>query len=99
MHREALHALLVEHLGLVPEPVASPVSRSYFHERVEWHPSCSTRVIRVLFDPRGQAFNVQLCVSSDNNHTVLMPTPFSESQLRAAVAQEIERLQARWRFR
>jgi hypothetical protein len=99
MNHEALHTLLVEGLGLLPEPVHNPVSRTYFYGRVEWHPSRSTRLVRVLFDPHGHVSNVQLYVSSDNNNTVLLAVPCSEGALRAAVAQEIDKLKVRIEIR
>lgn len=95
MDRDTLHACLVHTLGLVPDPVANPVARSYFHQRVDWHPQRSTRVFRLVLDAQGAPQALQLCASSDNNNTVLAHPPFSEVRLQALADQEITRLQAR----
>lgn len=90
MNRAALHDLLVNTLGLVPEPVANAVSCTYFYEEVQWHPLHTTRVLRVIFDVHGEAMRIQLCASSDNNNTVLVAQPFSAPLLVALVAQEVQ---------
>lgn len=94
MTREELHALLVTTFGLVPEPVANPVSRTYFYQEVEWHPRRSTRVLRVLFGADGEPARIQLCASSDNNNAVLIAGPFSAQVLAERVLQEIKRVEA-----
>lgn len=73
----------------MPEPVSNNVSRTYFHGFVEWHPQRSTRVIRVLYDSSGEPSSLQLCESSDNNHTVLIGQPFDRQVLIEAVRTEI----------
>lgn len=95
MNREALHGLLVNTLGLVPQPLANAVSCTYFHQKVEWHPARSTRVFRVLFDAGGEPDRIQLCASSDNNNTVLIGRPFSAQALTELAVQEIRRIEAR----
>lgn len=95
MNRQELHALLRDTAGLVPEPVDNPVARSYFFQRVEWHPQRSTRVFRVLFDSAGEPARIQLCASSDNNNTVLLAQPFSTEQLLDLARQEVALIQTR----
>jgi hypothetical protein len=95
MDRQTLHGLLVDGLGLVPEPVDNPVSRSYFHQRIEWHPRHSTRIFRVLFDAAGEPARIQLCASSDNNNTVLIAQPFDPEHLIGLARQEVALLTAR----
>ncbi len=87
--------MLLDAAGLVPEPADNPVARSYFFQRVEWHPLRSTRVFRVLFDTAGQPARIQLCASSDNNNTVLIAQPFSREQLLGLAQQEVALIKAR----
>ena len=95
MTRDELHEMLVTTFGLVPEPLANNVSRTYFHKAVIWHPQRSTRVFRVLFDARGEPARIQLCASSDNNNTVLVARPFSAHLLQELVAQQVQIIEAR----
>lgn len=95
MNRQELHAVLLDVAGLVPEPVDNPVSRSYFYQRVEWHPLRNTRVFRVLFDTVGEPARIQLCASSDNNNTVLIAQPFGQEHLIDLAHQEVALIKAR----
>jgi hypothetical protein len=95
MNRMALHELLVNTFGLIPEPVVNNVSRTYFYREVDWHPTRSTRVFRVLFDTEGEPSRIQLCASSDNNNAVLLVAPFCKDALGQLAAQEIAQIQAR----
>ncbi len=95
MNRDELHESLVSTLGLVPEPVGNSVSRTYFYERVEWHPMRSTRVFRVIFGANGEANRIQLCASSDNNNTVLIAPPFGTQTLADLATKEIALIQRR----
>jgi hypothetical protein len=95
MNRQELHALLQDTAGLVPEPVDNPIARSYFFQRVEWHPQRSTRVFRVLFDSAGEPARIQLCASSDNNNTVVLAQPFSTEQLLDLARQEVALIKTR----
>ena len=96
MNRQELHAVLLHAARLVPEPIDNHVSRSYFYQRVEWHPQRSTRVFRVLFDTAGEPARIQLCASSDNNNTVLIEQPFSRAQMLGLVRQEVALVTARF---
>lgn len=95
MNALALHAHLTGPLGLIADPVANHVARTYFHGCIEWHPGRSTRVFRVLFGADGEPASLQLCASSDNNNCVLVQAPFSPQQLAELAAQEIALIQAR----
>ena len=95
MNRQELHAVLLDAAGLVPEPIDNHVSRSYFYQRVEWHPQRSTRVFRVLFDTAGEPARIQLCASSDNNNTVLIEQPFGKEHLTDLAQQEVAQIKAR----
>jgi len=90
-----LHALLTGPAGLVPEPADNRIARTYFHERVEWHPGRSTRVLRVIYGAQGEPERIQRCVSSDNNNAVLLSGPFVKRQVLDAAAQEVASLLAR----
>lgn len=87
-----LHALLTAQLGLVPE---RGNACSYFWQRVAWHPASTTRVARVHFDETQTVTQIRLCVSSDNNNSVFLPSPFEVRRLRAAIAGEIALLRQR----
>jgi hypothetical protein len=95
MSGKELHSLLTETLGLLLDPVGNGISKTYFYQAIEWHPQRSTRVCRVLFESNGDVGRVQLCVSSDNNNTVLIGPPFVGASLVKMVAAEIEIIQAR----
>ena len=95
MNRQALHTLLAHTLGLVPEPTENAVSRTYFHQRVEWHPHQSTRVFRVLYGPDGEPSRIQLCASSDNNNSVLIQAPFHAQVLIDLANQEVALIESR----
>jgi hypothetical protein len=95
MNSSELHEMLTASLKLVPEPVANSVSRTYFYERVEWNPRQSTRIFRVMIDGNGGISGIQLCASSDNNNTELLPPPFDEHVLVEAAAKEIGKVKAR----
>lgn len=94
MDAQDLHDLLTGRLGLIPQATESAVSRSYFHQRVEWHPGRCTRVFRVLFAPNGEPAQIQLCASSDNNNSVLIQRPFDAQRLADLAAQEIGLIEA-----
>jgi hypothetical protein len=95
MNEHELHTLLTGQLGLVPQPVGNHVSRTYFYQRVEWHPSRSTRVLRVLYGEPGEVSRIQLCVSSDNNNTALIAPPFDARLLTKLVSSELDMLKER----
>ena len=95
MDKQELHDLFVGPLGLVPQATENNISRTYFHERVEWHPFLSTRVFRVLFEPDGELSRIQLCASSDNNNSVLIQGPFQKQMLMELAAAEIAIIEAR----
>ncbi|TFV90889.1 hypothetical protein E4K72_20670 [Oxalobacteraceae bacterium OM1] len=91
----ALRRLLETEFALVSEPVERGSSTTYFHRTVCWHPARSTRVLRVHRDARGEPVSMQLCVSSDNNNSVLLKSPLSETTVRQHVATEIAMLALR----
>jgi hypothetical protein len=92
---EALHAWLTADCGLVAEPAHGGSWRTYFAGRVERHPARSTRVAKVLLDHAGLPFAVQLCVSSDNNNSVMLHAPFRSDALEVAVEEQRRQLAAR----
>jgi hypothetical protein len=95
MNQNELHEFLTGSLSLVPEPVANQVARTYFYQRVEWHPRHSTRVFRVIFGANGQISRIQLCATSDNNNTALISPPFDARQLTLLANIEIAKLNER----
>jgi len=88
--------LLAHDFGLVKDPREWGSGQTYFFERVQWNPSESTRVVRVLRDASGNVMSMQLCLSSDNNNSVLMHSPFEKDAVRKAVAGEIAALK-KWK--
>lgn len=90
-----LRRLLETEFALVSDPAERGSSTTYFHRTVCWHPARSTRVLRVHRDAHGEPVSMQLCVSSDNNNSVLLKAPLSEAVLRRCVAAEIALLGAR----
>lgn len=95
MNQAELHELLTSSLKLVPEPTANQVSRTYFYNRVEWHPRLSTRVFRVIFGANGEVSRIQLCASSDNNNTALISPPFDKQALTQFANTEINKIKER----
>ena len=95
MNQAELHHLLTRSLGLVPEPTVNQVSRTYFYQRVEWHPRLSTRVFRVIFGIKGEVCRIQLCASSDNNNTALISPPLDEHAIIQFANTEISKVKER----
>ena len=86
---EELHDFLTREMSLVAEPEHSGSWRTYFFKEIVWHPSRTTRTVKVLFDGLGMPFKIQLCVSSDNNNSVFVAGPFEREGLRGMVEREI----------
>lgn len=95
MNANELHEFLTGSLNLVAEPGANQVARTYFYQRVEWHPRHSTRVFRVIFSANGDVSRIQLCATSDNNNTALVSPPFDAQQLITLANVEITKLNER----
>lgn len=89
---DELHQCLTREFGLVAEAPHGGSWRTYFSGRVEWHPSRSTRTVKVLLDAAGMPWKIQLCVSSDNNNSVFLAAPFEHQALKQAVDGEIRQL-------
>jgi hypothetical protein len=87
-----LHQCLTREFGLVAEAPHGGSWRTYFFGRVEWHPSRSTRTVKVLLDAAGRPWKIQLCVSSDNNNSVFLAAPFGHPALKQAIDGEIRQL-------
>lgn len=84
-----LHQCLTREFGLVAEAPHGGSWRTYFWKRVEWHPSRSTRTVKVLLDAAGRPWKIQLCASSDNNNSVFLAAPFGHLALKQAIDAEI----------
>jgi hypothetical protein len=84
-----LHQCLTREFGLVAEAPHGGSWRTYFWGRVEWHPSRSTRTLKVLLDAAGRPWKIQLCVSSDNNNSVFLTAPFGQDALKQAIDEEV----------
>lgn len=95
MRRTELDQLLIDELGLLPDPAAKGDSLSFFVGKVERHPARCTRTVRVFFSGSGEPAMLQLCASSDNNNTVLLRQPFDRESLAGAIRQEIDTLRER----
>ena len=93
--KDTLHQFLVTHFDLVVDPVERGQARSYFLGRVMWHPSTTTRILHVQYGGDDAVRHIRLCVSSDNNNSVLMRAPISLQDLRQAVTDEIARYTSR----
>jgi hypothetical protein len=87
-----LHQCLTREFGLVAEAPHGGSWRTYFWGRVEWHPSRSTRTVKVLLDAAGRPWKIQLCVSSDNNNSVFLAAPFGHLALKQAIDAEIRQI-------
>lgn len=90
-----LHALFTNEFDLVPEQIERADSRTYFFRHVEWHPSKSTRTVRVFLDAQQQPTRLQLCASSDNNNTVLLHPPFYLEEIRKTMRHEVGLIESR----
>ncbi len=95
MNQAELHQHLTRSLELIPEPTANQVSRTYFYQRIEWHPRLSTRVFRVIFGISEEVIRIQLCASSDNNNTALISPPFDEQAITQFANTEILKIKER----
>ena len=90
MTKEELHAFLTTKFDLVTDSVERGDRRSYFFQRVVWHPSSTTRILHVQYDHHGRVTHIKRCISSDNNNSVFIQLSQEWSALRQAVADEIE---------
>lgn len=95
MTKEELHELLTNDFRLVIDPVERGDRRSYFLERVDWHPSSTTRILHVQYDRNGHVTHIKRCVSSDNNNSVFVPHSLDRSTLRQTIEEEIAMYAAR----
>lgn len=82
-------------LGLIAEPPHSGTWRNLFYQRIDRHPATSTRVIKVLADAQGRADRLQLCATSDNNHSVLFGIPEDLRLLTPIIEREIDALRGK----
>jgi len=89
MTLDEIHDLLTEECGLVADPGERGDGRTYFLSKVVWTPQGTTRIVRVLRAPSGEAGQIRLCVSSDNNNSVFAKPPFDRHALRLLVRAEI----------
>ncbi len=93
--KDTLHQFLVTHFDLVVDPVERGHARTYFLERVVWHPSTTTRILYVQYGADETVCHIRLCVSSDNNNSVLMRAPICLHELQQAVTSEIAQYTSR----
>lgn len=89
-----LHHFLTREMGLIPEPEHGGTWRTYFFKKVIWHPSQTTRTLKVLLDQLRIPVKIQLCVSSDNNNSVFVPAPFESCTLTRLIKNELVQLEA-----
>jgi len=87
-----LHLFLTQEMELVSEPEHGGTWRTYFFKKVVWHPSQTTRTVKVLLDQNKNPFKIQLCVSSDNNNSVFLNAPFEHAALTLAIENEVSKL-------
>jgi hypothetical protein len=88
-------AILSGELGLLSDENERGSAKTYFLERICWHPAHNTRIARVAYEPSAKVKSIRLCVSSDNNNSVFARLPLQENELRRAIVLEIEA----WRCR
>ncbi|MCT7325859.1 hypothetical protein [Ralstonia mojiangensis] len=91
---DELHTFLSSTFDLVTDPVERGSARTYFLGNVVWHPSATTRILRVGCGVNNQVSHIKLRVSSDNNNSVFVRLPVTWLELEQIVANEIS-LQAR----
>lgn len=89
---DGLHQCLTRDFHLVAEAPHGGSWRTYFLGKVEWHPSRSTRTVKILLDGAGRPWKIQLCVSSDNNNSVFLDAPFEHEALKLAIDEEVRLL-------
>ena len=92
MNFDVLHPFLTAGFALVADERERGDARSYFWKQVDWTPASTTRIVRVHYDHHRIVTQMKLCVSSDNNNSVFISTPFDEERLRDAVSNEISLL-------
>jgi hypothetical protein len=98
MKFDELDNFFTKDLGLVTDPKERGAGKTYFFKRVRWLPSETTRVIRVLSGTSGEVILIQLCVSSDNNNSVLVKPPYEFDVLKNLVVAEISMLKSKRQF-
>ncbi len=90
---DEVDAFLTTEFDLVPDPLERGSARTYFWRSILRHPVNTTRTVRVFLDTAPMVSRIHLCVSSDNNNSVFVHTPFDKDSLRVAIAKEIALLQ------
>lgn len=88
-----IDAFFTQEIGLLVDSEERGSGKTYFWRKVAWRPSESTRVARVRWGSYDEIVSVQLCVSSDNNNSVLVGAPFDRNDLHKAIMGEIELLE------
>lgn len=89
MTSDEIHHFLATECGLLSDGSERGLGRTWFLGRIDWHPASTTRILRVLHNPEKEALHIRLCVSSDNNNSVFLRSPFDAATLREAVKREI----------
>jgi hypothetical protein len=97
MNLDEIDTFLTSELGLLVDPGERGNGKTYFWKKVAWLPSESTRVARILWTSSGEILAVQLCVSSDNNNSVLVRPPIEKCRLRTLVLGELASLEMKGR--
>ncbi|WP_343549008.1 hypothetical protein [Ralstonia sp.] len=86
---DELHTFLSSTFDLVTDPAEKGCARTYFLGSVVWQPAASTRILHVGCGTDNHVSHIKRCVSSDNNHSVLVRLPVTWSELEQIVANEI----------
>jgi hypothetical protein len=95
---DEIDGFLRRDLGLVTDPNERGAGKTYFFKRAVWLPAETTRVVRVLQGVCGDVMAIKLCVSSDNNNSVLVKPPFERDVLRDLVNAELDMMKNPGRF-
>lgn len=90
MDFEEINSLLTSEFDLVPDSAERGNGKTYFLGVVDWRPSSTTRIVRILYGQNKDVSRVKRLVSSDNNNSVFVLEPLTSAGLRDEVAKEIQ---------
>lgn len=95
MDFEEINSLLTTEFDLIPDSAERGNGKTYFLGAVDWRPSSTTRIVRVLYGQSDQMIRVKRLFSSDNNNSVFVMEPMSLARLHDEVDKETQLFYAR----
>ncbi|CAJ0678949.1 hypothetical protein R77591_00040 [Ralstonia mannitolilytica] len=87
---ENINSLLISRFNLVTDPWERGDGKTYFWGNIVWHPTKTTRVLRIILRSGNLPPRIKRLISSDANNSVFMREPLSLESISYEAASEIE---------